>query len=256
MVVVAVVVVVACVRVNAGALLTHQVVLPSPPQRVTQQDKVVHLPCSPSVAKILAAFVEEKKVQCGAETDAFRVWQEVAAGVRLYFERSLGTLLLYVLPVPHCVDVARCCTDVVLCGGCAHASGTVASGRSLSKFGAIWRGLAKSGHANAGAVTQAPATATAASPSQTSTARPTCFDCSVRGLVVWLWTAANGGAHRSVPPVKLPELLERTLLEEPERKALSRRLKAVLVYVAALPSRVCVCVCVCVWLCGHAATPS
>ena len=110
-------VVVVCVRVNAGALLTHQVVLASPPQRVTQQDKVVHLPCSPSVAKILAAFVEEKKVQCGAETDAFRVWQEVAAGVRLYFERSLGTLLLYVLSplrVPHCVDVARCCTDVVL----------------------------------------------------------------------------------------------------------------------------------------------
>ena len=56
----------------------------------------------------------------------------------------------------------------------------------------------------------------------------------------------------SVPPVKLPELLERTLLEEPERKALSRRLKAVLVYVAALPSRVCGCVAVCVavWPCS------
>ena len=65
-------------------------------QFVTQQSKLVVLPCEYPVSRILSMFVEEQGGKAGEDTDELQVWQEVAAGVQSYFERSLGTILLYV----------------------------------------------------------------------------------------------------------------------------------------------------------------
>eukprot|EP00937_MAST-01D_sp_MAST-1D-sp2_P000529 g529.t1 len=62
-------------------------------EAVTREPRhLVPLPRSPSVAQVLAEFVEAKRKSV---PNAVQNFQEVCDGIKLYFDRALGTILLY-----------------------------------------------------------------------------------------------------------------------------------------------------------------
>lgn len=63
-------------------------------ENVTKNQQLVPLPRNPSVSQILQKYRESmpKKREGSADTDIF---DEVIAGLKLYFDKSLGTILLY-----------------------------------------------------------------------------------------------------------------------------------------------------------------
>jgi mortality factor 4-like protein 1 len=62
-------------------------------EKVVQDQKLIRLPRSVTVTNILDLFVEAKKKK--SSTGSASVHLEVAAGLREYFDRTLGKLLLY-----------------------------------------------------------------------------------------------------------------------------------------------------------------
>lgn len=70
--------------------------LPARCQRVTQKGQVASLPCEPCVTTILEEFVAKKREEAGEDREQQRVWEEVVAGVQLYFDKSLASHLLCV----------------------------------------------------------------------------------------------------------------------------------------------------------------
>jgi MRG len=63
-------------------------------ENVTKNQQLVPLPRNPTVVQILQKYRESipKKREGSADADVF---DEVIAGLKLYFDRSLGTILLY-----------------------------------------------------------------------------------------------------------------------------------------------------------------
>ncbi|KAL3637665.1 hypothetical protein CASFOL_018113 [Castilleja foliolosa] len=61
-------------------------------EQVTQQNKLVKLPRSPSVDEILAKYLEIRSKKDGIMTDAVG---EILNGIRCYFDKALPSILLY-----------------------------------------------------------------------------------------------------------------------------------------------------------------
>lgn len=60
-------------------------------ENVTQKRMLVELPRSPSVSAILKQFLETKRKKPASE----KVFEEIMEGLRLYFDRCVGSILLY-----------------------------------------------------------------------------------------------------------------------------------------------------------------
>ncbi|KAL1333215.1 hypothetical protein HN51_061968 [Arachis hypogaea] len=78
------------VKIQIPATLKKQLV--DDWEYVTQQDKLVKLPRSPTVDEILTKFLEYKTKKDGMGADSIG---EILKGIRCYFDKSLPTMLLY-----------------------------------------------------------------------------------------------------------------------------------------------------------------
>jgi len=70
---------------------------------ITREKKIVSLPRKPSVAEILDQFLQSKKK--GGQSE--KIFNEVIEGIRIYFDKALGTLLLYRFERPQYSDLAK-----------------------------------------------------------------------------------------------------------------------------------------------------
>ncbi|KNC85240.1 hypothetical protein SARC_02575 [Sphaeroforma arctica JP610] len=82
-------------------------------QEVIANQKLVPLPRTPNITKILEGFNKHgKKKKLAIDDD---VVQELLAGIKTYFEHSLGTLLLYDFERPQYEDSVKDCTNGDVC---------------------------------------------------------------------------------------------------------------------------------------------
>jgi len=89
------------IKLNLPAVLKKQLV--DDWDWITREKKIVSLPRKPTVAEILDLFLQSKKK--GGQSE--KIFNEVIEGIRIYFDKALGTLLLYRFERPQYSDLAK-----------------------------------------------------------------------------------------------------------------------------------------------------
>ncbi len=64
-------------------------------EAVSRENRLVQLPASPTVAEVLSGFVSAQMQRKSCTAASQRVFQLVCDGLRGYFDRGLGAILLY-----------------------------------------------------------------------------------------------------------------------------------------------------------------
>jgi len=89
------------IKLNLPAVLKKQLV--DDWDWITREKKIVSLPRKPTVAEILDLFLQTKKK--GGQSE--KIFNEVIEGIRIYFDKALGTLLLYRFERPQYSDLTK-----------------------------------------------------------------------------------------------------------------------------------------------------
>ena len=170
---------------------------------MTRKRHILRLPREPSVCALLGSFASSL-----ADAEQRAVASEVCAGLLLYFERSLGSLLLYRIERPQFAQLQR--PPAQPQQQTAHQSRA-----QRAKDGG-----AEEGEGDGAALSHALAVRLL-QPSQSSSASPSSSSAPLRPLC-----SAYGGEHLLRLLVKLPALLQRAELTNAQLSALCATLQA------------------------------